>query len=258
MFRDFWNMLKRDRVMMILVILLLIEGPVMDFLSGGIPGLIRWFVDMVMVLPAILIGLSLHEFAHARMALYWGDPTPLYQGRVTLDPRAHIDPVGLLALIFLRFGWGRPVMVDPRNYRDRRKAGIMVGLAGIGMNFLVAVCAGFCIMLAAKLGGNFIFQNPLGKAFGQVFINIVYMNIFLMMFNLLPVPPLDGYNVVGDLFEVRGKTWYQNLYFNSRFILMLMILLRIPSRLISMPSFYLVNFIMSGLFRVTSWPLLLM
>ncbi|MCF0150714.1 MAG: site-2 protease family protein [Firmicutes bacterium] len=254
MFRDFWNMLKRDRLMMILVLLFLFEGPVTEFLYGGIAGLMDWFMSTVMVLPAILIGLSLHEYAHAKAADYWGDPTPYYQGRLTVDPRAHIDPVGMFSLLFLHFGWGRPVQVDPRNFRNRRAGGITVGLAGITMNFIIALVTGLLIRLIAQFAAGFLFYSAVGKALGSVLINIVYLNIYLMLFNLLPVPPLDGYGVMGDLFNLRGKRWYQNIYFNSRYILLLIILLRVPSRLLPLPCYYIVNFIMRTLCGVGAWP----
>ena len=129
MFRNFMEMLRRDRFLLILLIVFILEGPLMELMTGGASGLINWFMDTLLVIPAIMIGLSFHEFGHAKAAQMCGGNTPLYQGRVTLDPRAHIDPMGLISLVFLGFGWGRPVQINPLNFRDRRRDGLIVGLA---------------------------------------------------------------------------------------------------------------------------------
>ncbi len=104
MFRNLMYMLRRDRFLLLLLIVFIVEGPLMRLMSGGISGLISWVVDTLLIVPAIMIGLSFHEFGHAKVAQLSGDNTPVYQGRVTLDPRAHIDPMGLISLIFLGFG----------------------------------------------------------------------------------------------------------------------------------------------------------
>lgn len=251
-------MLKRDRLMMLLVLLFIFEGPVLELITGGFSGFMSWFINTLMVLPAILIGLSFHEYAHAKAAVMCGDNTPYYMGRLTIDPRAHIDPVGLFSLIFLHFGWGKPVVIDPRNFRNRRQGGIIVGLAGITMNLFIAFATGFVLFILARFAGSFLVGTAIGRALGSVLMNIAYVNIFLMMFNLLPVPPLDGYNVVGDLFNVRNKNWYQNIYFNSRYILLMLILFRIPSQILPGPCFRIMNFIMSTVFGLKGWYTLMM
>ena len=249
MFNRFFEMLKRDRMLMLLVIIFFLEGPVMELFTGGITGLISWFVDTLVVLPGILIGLSFHEFAHAKVAVMCGDNTPEYYGRVTLDPRAHIDPMGLISLIFLNFGWGKPVVVNPMNFRNRRMGGILVGLAGVTMNLCIAVVTSLIIRVIMNASPMFLFRG-VGSALLQVLIDIVYINIYLMLFNLLPIPPLDGYGVVGDLFNVRNRTWYMNIYYNSRYIMMLMLIMRLPSRLLSVPCSRLVGlmFRVAGLY----------
>ena len=231
MFRNFFEMLRRDRFLLILLIVFILEGPLMELMTGGAEGLINWFMDTLLVIPAIMIGLSFHEFGHAKAAQMCGDNTPLYQGRVTLDPRAHIDPMGLISLVFLGFGWGRPVQINPLNFRDRRRDGLIVGLAGVTMNLIVALTVS--LVLRFLIAQSAFAYSTVGGIVIEMLFNIVSINIYLMLFNLLPIPPLDGYGVVGDLFGLRNSAFYKTLYYNSRYILMMMLVLRLPSRLLS-------------------------
>ena len=98
---------------------------------------------MIAGLPGLIIAMSLHEYAHARVAVAMGDFTPRLTGRLTLNPLAHIDPIGLLMLLVARFGWAKPVMVNPGNFRDRRRGEVLVALAGPGANFAVAFIGGY-------------------------------------------------------------------------------------------------------------------
>ena len=231
MFRNFLEMLRRDRFLLILLIVFILEGPLMELMTGGASGLINWFMDTLLVIPAIMIGLSFHEFGHAKAAQMCGDNTPLYQGRVTLDPRAHIDPMGLISLVFLGFGWGRPVQINPLNFRDRRRDGLIVGLAGVTMNLIMALTVS--LVLRFLIAQSAFAYSTVGGIVIEMLFNIVSINIYLMLFNLLPIPPLDGYGVVGDLFGLRNSAFYKTLYYNSRYILMMMLVLRLPSRLLS-------------------------
>ena len=96
--------------------------------------IISYILGRLIILPGIIIGLSFHEFAHAKASDLLGDPTPRLQGRTSLNPVAHIDPVGFLLLLLIGFGWGRPVQIDPRSYRHRRRDELSVSLAGVTMN----------------------------------------------------------------------------------------------------------------------------
>ena len=149
---------------------------------------------MLLALPGIIIGLSLHEFAHAYVSYKLGDVTPMVQGRVTISPFAHIDPIGFLLLMLFGFGYGKPVEINPNNYKNPRRDEIFVALAGVITNFFVAVLFAFVYFLLARF--NVI---SLYSTISTILINIIFINVHLMVFNLLPIPPLDGYKVVRNL-----------------------------------------------------------
>lgn len=148
-------------------------------------------MGMVAGLPGLIMALALHEYAHARAAVAMGDFTPRLMGRLTLNPMAHIDPLGLLLLLVARFGWAKPVAVNPNNFRDRTKGEILVALAGPAMNFLLAFLALAVMMLFTR-----IFHMDMSYGLRSVLWLIVVYNINFAIFNLLPIPPLDGSRIL--------------------------------------------------------------
>jgi Zn-dependent protease len=191
-----------------------------------------WFMSILITLPAILIGLSFHEFAHAFAADRLGDRTPRMQGRVTINPAAHVDPFGLLSLIFIGFGWGKPVMVDDRSFKHVRRDNLIVDLAGVTMNLLLAVAFAVILRLLSRYQPEFIFSTSVGDILSQMFVAVIYINIVLMIFNLLPVPPLDGFGIVTQVFNLRQKEWYYQVYNNGFLILLLLIVFNITDKVI--------------------------
>lgn len=141
--------------------------------------------EMILRIPALLISITIHEFAHARTSYALGDPTPKMTGRLSLNPLDHLDPLGLLMLWFFRFGWAKPVQINPFYYEDRKKGTIVVSLAGPLSNLILA----FFTMILLKLG---VFKGlPLS------FLYTLFMyNLILAVFNLIPVPPLDGSKIL--------------------------------------------------------------
>ncbi len=138
-------------------------------------------------IPAVLIAITVHEFAHAYAAYRMGDPTAANQGRLSLNPLHHLDPIGTLMLVFFRFGWAKPVPINPYNFKEYKKGVVLVSLAGpasnIMMAFVGAILARIIFPLNIPILVQFIF-------------NFIYINIVLAVFNLLPVPPLDGSRLI--------------------------------------------------------------
>lgn len=150
--------------------------------------------EMLITLPAILVGLTFHEYAHGRVADYLGDDTPYLQGRLTLNPLPHIDWIGFFLLLFARFGWAKPVQVNPLNFKGitMKKGMLLVSLAGPAMNFLIAVTAAVMIKI---LSGSFGPEHPVMI----ILTPFVLYNVLLGVFNLMPVPPLDGSKILAGI-----------------------------------------------------------
>lgn len=192
----------------------------------------EWLMAKILVLPGIIIGLSFHEFAHAKVADLCGDPTPRLQGRVTINPAAHIDPFGFVALFLIGFGWGRAVEIDPRNFKNPRRDELLVGLAGVTMNLLLAIVFTGIMKLLIIFSPQFMYGN-LGGALISVLQQVILINLVLMVFNLIPVPPLDGFNVAAELFHFRYKQIYYTIYDKGYLILMVLILFNITGMILS-------------------------
>lgn len=136
---------------------------------------------------AIVYSITIHEFFHALAATLQGDYTAKYEGRLTLNPLAHLDPLGTIALLFIGFGWGRPVPFNPNNLRSSRFGSAIVGLAGPFANLLSVVVFGVVLrVLGSSVGLD------LNNLFFQFLVLLIQLNIMLFLFNLLPIPPLDG------------------------------------------------------------------
>ena len=149
---------------------------------------------IVLLIPALIFSLSFHEFAHAWMAFRLGDDTAAKLGRLTLNPMAHLDPVGSIALLLMGFGWAKPVPVDVRFLRNPKEDMVKVAAAGPISNLLLAVIAALCLRI---LFGTNLLTGPI-KSFIVIFMQI---NITLAIFNLLPVSPLDGSQILSPFIE---------------------------------------------------------
>jgi Zn-dependent protease len=162
-------------------------------------------LSMVAFLFALVIGITIHEFSHAWVADALGDPTARYQGRLTLNPVAHFDPLGAMMILYSivtgwGFGWGKPVPVDPRHLRYGPRVGMaLTSVAGPASNLLIAAVVATPFRLGVALPG----------LLGQLTLTIVFVNVGLALFNMLPIPPLDGFSVLtGMLSTIRAKWAY--------------------------------------------------
>ena len=189
-------------------------------------------LNKILMLPGIVLGLSLHEFAHAWMSDRLGDPTPKRQGRLTINPLAHIDWLGFAALFLIGFGWGKPVLIDPSYYKHRRLDEFLVGIAGVSMNLLIAVILSIPTRLMIRA-----FSGAAASALAEnIFLILLYavsINLVLMIFNLIPVPPLDGWGILTQIFKLDRQEWWYKVYNNGRWILLILIVTNLTDRIIT-------------------------
>lgn len=198
-------------------------------------GYISEYLLMILyLLPAFVIGLSFHEAAHAWMANRMGDPTAKNLGRMTLDPTKHIDLFGVISFLIIGFGWAKPVPTNPRNYYNYKKANILVSLAGVATNLILSFVFYFVLFMVINVFG----------VTNQIIITILYyivmMNIVLCVFNLIPIPPLDGHHLVSGLIARKSPKFYMYYMHYGRYLLLVLVFTRALSSLL----FYVTNGLM--------------
>ncbi len=148
----------------------------------------EYLKEMLYIVPAILLAITGHEFAHGFVSYRLGDPTPKREGRLSLNPLAHLDLVGTLCLLLFGMGWAKPVQINPASYKNRRVGTVLVSLAGPFMNYLMAFAGMLLFAWAASEGHD-----------GIWFLYLASINVGLGTFNLIPIPPLDGSHVLEEL-----------------------------------------------------------
>lgn len=181
--------------------------------------------DKLLILPGIIIGLTFHEFAHAKTASIFGDNTAKNEGRVSLNPARHIDFIGFLCLLIVGFGWGKPVPVNPYNLsqKNRKLKETAISAAGVVMNFLLALV--FAVVISGVLRfAPAVFSSGVGSYLYLILYYTVYINVVLMVFNLIPVPPLDGFNIVAEITSFNETELYFRLLRYGSFLLIILLL----------------------------------
>lgn len=171
-------------------------------------------VEKLISLPGLLVAMVFHELAHGYTSYKLGDPTPKENGRLTLNPIAHIDPIGFLFLIIFKFGWAKPVPINPSYYKHRKKDTILVSVAGPITNLLIALLVSFII------SRGFIKNEIILK----IFVIMVWYNIMLGIFNLIPLPPLDGSKILASLLPLKYEAIFYKYEKYLSIILMLLII----------------------------------
>ena len=230
-----------------IIIIVILAG--MSLREGAFTDPRTWVMEKIVIIPAIFIGLTFHEFAHAAVAYKLGDQTPKLQGRVTLNPMAHIDLVGLLCLFFVGFGWGQPVQIDPWAFKNRRRDEFLVSIAGVTMNFLIAVVFAFIIKgILVVTGGGWMYEG-FGQSIYLMLFYVIYINLVLMIFNLIPVPPLDGFNIIAQVFNFGQSELYWKISRYGSWILIVLIVCGVTGWIIGPCVRVIYNFIamISGL-----------
>ncbi len=162
----------------------------------------QFLSELIIIAPPLLLALTFHEFAHAYVAYRLGDPTAKSLGRLTLNPLSHLDPFGTIAFFFIKFGWAKPVPVDPRYFRNPKQDMLWVALAGpatnLGLAIISAILAKALWLVAANLTYSAAAEAILVPVNGMLIAG-VWINLVLCIFNFLPIPPLDGSRILTGL-----------------------------------------------------------
>ena len=169
--------------------------------------------DIIIRTIAVLVAIIPHEMAHGYAAYLCGDETAKNDGRLSLNPLHHLDPIGTICLIFFKFGWAKPVMINPNNFRDRKKGTSFVSIAGVLTNFILAIIS-VIIMKHIRLN-DFVFE---------LFMNIFWFNIVLGVFNLIPIPPLDGSKLLFSFLPLKYE-YYLIKYEKYGYIILLLLIM---------------------------------
>ena len=200
-------------------------------------------LHVVVFILALISAITIHEFAHALVAYRLGDPTAKLAGRLTLNPAAHLDPIGTLALLLVGIGWGKPTPFDPYNLRHIKRDSALISVAGAASNFLLAILLSLPYLIAYYTGN----LNPqLGTVYESLSM-LIQINVLLGVFNLIPVHPLDGFKVLAGLLP---RDWYRDFVATERyglFILLLLIITGAIGKILFPVVSVILNYLLPGL-----------
>ncbi len=208
----------------------------------------NYLLSLLLTLPGVIIAITFHEFAHAFAAYKLGDDTPKMQGRLSLNPLNHLDPIGSILLIFAHIGWGKPVQINPRNFDKKysMSAGeAIVSVAGPAMNFVLAIVFTIIYFVILKFVPAFLLTQ-IGTIVIAIIQSTIIVNIGLGVFNLIPLPPLDGSKIFRNFMSYNVKTWldkYEKVFYIAFLVLWIS---GIASNLISP----IISWIASGLINL--------
>ncbi len=192
-----------------------------------------FILNKILMIPAMLIAFTFHEYAHALIADRLGDKTPRFQGRLTLNPITHIDPLGFIAVLLFGFGWAKPVQTNPSAYKNYHKDDLKVSLAGPVANFIVSIIGAIVLGLYVRFAYG-ILPEALAQILLYMVRYIIVINVSIGLFNLIPVPPLDGFSILRDL-SPNTFYRYQEKFYQYQ-ILILLLLVYAGGRIIQIPA----------------------
>lgn len=191
------------------------------------------YLWLLKTIPAVIIGLTIHELAHAYTAYKLGDMTAKNDGRLTFNPLKHIDPLGFILIVIAGFGWAKPVGFNPDNLKHKHRDEILISLAGPFSNFLLAIL--FLIVARALFFLPYFHGTPTGLVVVNLLVLWAVINFGLFVFNLLPIPPLDGSHVYTTFLKEINPKLLQNMYMYGTWGLLLIILIQSNTKIEILP-----------------------
>lgn len=197
-----------DKRTMYIIIAIMLGLVILQYVTN--PGQL---IALLLSAPGVLIAITFHEFAHGYAAYKLGDNTAKNQGRLSLNPFAHLDPIGTLLLLVAGFGWGKPVEVNPRNYTRKismEKGEAIVSLAGPLMNFILAIIFTLIYCAIYKFASLTFISSTVGTVILLLISTTISVNIGLGVFNLIPLPPLDGSKIIMPILPYKAKEFFVN------------------------------------------------
>ena len=205
---------------------------------------------MLYFIPIVLITLTIHEYAHAYVAFRMGDYTASAMGRLSLNPLKHIDPIGFILMIVVGFGWAKPVMINPRNFTNPKKGMALSAMAGPASNLIMAIVGALLYAILVRIFIYANFYNTVAQS-ALYFLNYFSMlNVWFAVFNLIPIPPLDGSRIVSYFLPPRLHYYYN--YVERYGFIVLFILIYAGKYLNNIPVLKYLN-IIAGLQIVAGW-----
>lgn len=191
-------------------------------------------ISFLYTLPALLLSLSIHEFAHSYVAYKLGDKSQKALGRLTLDPFKHIDPIGFLCIALIGFGWGKPVLIDDRNFKNRAKGTMLVSLAGPASNLILAILFTIILKVLIVTGAiSVVATSSIASILFNMFILTIQFNVVFAVFNMLPIPPFDGSKVLHYFLPYKYKNIMYTLQKYSFVIILVLVITDLGSIIIS-------------------------